>query len=104
MVGDDECVSTQKPQDISNWAGQSGFQMQRFETLIISSARSVFDSRSEHLMRKSGVIIMKHLDIGFKPRESHPEAQRFVIQLRKDNIAMPTSGMLYCGETILGGV
>jgi ferric-chelate reductase len=96
MVGDDECVSTQKLQDISNWAGQNGFQMQEFESSAISQPRSEFDSRSQHRRRKSDVI-MKHLDIGFKPWESHPEAHRFVKQLSKDNIAMPTWGMLYCG-------
>lgn len=40
---------------------------------------------------------MKHLDIAFKPWESQPKAHRFVKQLVKDEIVMPTWGMLYCG-------
>jgi ferric-chelate reductase len=50
MVGDDECVSTQNLQDISNWVDQNGFQMQGFESSAISQPRIELDTLARSIV------------------------------------------------------
>jgi hypothetical protein len=44
------------------------------------------------------VTILSHLDIGFRPWDSHGGARDYVKNLNK-NMILPTWGILYCGGT-----
>lgn len=85
-------------QDLACYASELGFHLptdaisQQFDLFTASSADV---SQSTH-RRRTSQSIMGHLDIGFRPWDTHPGSEKYVRKLDQ-NLVLPTWGMLYCG-------
>lgn len=82
-------------EDLSLYASELGF------TLSPEKMSREFCMMKDNILHRSierHTTIMSHLDIGFRPWDSHAGAKEYVKALDKNKV-LPTWGMLYCGGT-----
>jgi hypothetical protein len=83
-------------EDLAVYASELGF------TLPTEKMSGEFcmmkDAPLNQSMQTCQETIMSHLDIGFRPWDTHAGAKEYVKNLDK-NMVLPTWGMLYCGGT-----